>query len=115
MDSNRLNSVFAALADPTRRGIIERLREGEQNVAELASGFRMSLPAISKHLKVLHGAGLLERQKSGKYVVCTFNPAPCKEALDWINEQHRFWQDGFDALSTYLDNEHRTDDTNGAK
>ena len=102
-----LDKVFGALADPSRRRIVEAVREKEQTVAEISSLFDMSLPAVSKHLKVLDEAGLLLRTRSGKYMMCRYNPAPCKEAIQWINEQQRFWNDSFDALADFLDKENK--------
>ena len=98
-----LDKVFGALTDPTRRRIVEAVREKEHTVAEIGALFEMSLPAVSKHLKVLGEANLLERKKNGKFILCRYNPEPCREAMKWINEQQRFWSESFDALADFLD------------
>lgn len=104
-NSQTLDLVFSALADPTRRAILQSVRGKSHTVAEIAQQFDMSLPAVSKHLKILTVAQLLQREKQGKYIMCTYNPAPCRQALKWINEQQQFWNDSFDALGKFLDNE----------
>ena len=83
-ETEKLSAVFGALADPTRRGIIERVRVESKTVAELASDFAISLPAVSKHLKVLDKAGMVHRAKSGKYILCSYNPEPGQAAMKWI-------------------------------
>jgi DNA-binding transcriptional ArsR family regulator len=108
-ETEKLSAVFGALADPTRRGIIERVRVESKTVAELASDFAISLPAVSKHLKVLDKAGLVHRAKSGKYILCSYNPEPGRAAMKWINEQHRFWQDSFAGLAEFLDKRKTTE------
>jgi DNA-binding transcriptional ArsR family regulator len=87
-----LSDTFAALADPTRRAILARLRAGEASVGELAHPFRMSLPAISKHLRVLERAGLLERRRQGRRRRCRLVARPMREAAAWINRYRRFWE-----------------------
>ncbi|MES2701833.1 MAG: metalloregulator ArsR/SmtB family transcription factor [Bacteroidota bacterium] len=99
----QLDSIFSALADPTRRQMIEQLGKRDHTIAELAGMFDMSLPAVSKHIKVLDNAKLLSRERSGKYVVCHYEPKPMKEALKWLNKQQQFWNEGFDKLEKYLD------------
>ncbi len=99
----QLNHTFSALADPTRRAILERLALSESSVTELAKPFNISLPAISKHLRVLEGAGLLSRKKEGRMQVCGLVIEPMKDAADWIEEYRRFWERQLDALTDYLD------------
>jgi DNA-binding transcriptional ArsR family regulator len=98
-----LDTTFAALADPTRRAILTRLAHGESSVGELAEPFDMSLPAISKHLRVLEAAGLLAREKDGRVHRCHLVADPLKEAVAWIGRYRGFWQRQFDSLATYLD------------
>lgn len=102
MDADQLTATFAALADPTRRAILARLASGEAAVTELAEPFDMSLPAVSKHLKVLERAGLIERSRDAQWRPCHLNPAPLKEASDWISDYRRFWEESFDRLDDYL-------------
>lgn len=97
-----LDRIFSALSDGTRRAILMQLRTKDCTVLELASLFEMSLPAVSKHLKVLDRSGLLHRQKDGRYVVCHFEPRPLEDAAQWIAEQHKFWKQGFEALEEFL-------------
>ena len=97
-----LNTTFAALADPTRRAIIARLAQGAATVTELATPFNISLPAISKHLRVLEQAGLLRQQKQGRIRYCHLNPQPLREAVTWLADYERFWDGQFDALATFL-------------
>ena len=98
-----LNTTFAALADPTRRAIISRLAQGAATVTELAAPFNISLPAISKHLRVLEQAGLLRQQKQGRIRYCHLNPQPLHEAAKWLSVYERFWDGQFDALATFLE------------
>ncbi len=107
----QLDLVFAALSDRTRRSILEQVRDKDCTVMELAKEFQMSLPAVSKHLKVLDRSGLLRRTKEGRFVICKFDPTTMQDALKWIERQHRFWNDGLDALETYLDANHEKEDT----
>ncbi len=100
--ANHLNATFAALADPTRRAILARLASGEASVMELAEPFDMSLPAISKHLKVLEGAGLITRTREAQWRPCRLQSAPLKEASDWIEQYRQFWEESFDRLDDYL-------------
>ena len=98
-----LDSTFAALADPTRRAILNRLALGEANVSELAEPFSMSLPAVSKHLRVLEEAGLLVRRKEGRTHHCSLRADPLADAVKWIEEARRFWGDQLDALAEFLE------------
>ena len=100
-----LDIVFSALADPTRRAILARLAEGESSVGELAEPFDISLPAISRHLRVLRNAGLVLRHKDGRVRRCALDAAPLKAASDWVETYRRFWDDQFDALAEYLERE----------
>jgi DNA-binding transcriptional ArsR family regulator len=99
---DRLSVVFAALADPTRRAIIARLADGEATVTELAEPFPISLPAISRHLKVLEQAGLISRSRSGQWRSSTLEAAPLKEATDWMERYRVFWEASFDRLDAHL-------------
>jgi DNA-binding transcriptional ArsR family regulator len=97
-----LSRTFAALADPTRRAILARLAEGEASVTELAEPFAMSLPAISKHLKVLERAGLITRGQHAQWRPCRLEAAPLGEATDWLDRYRKFWDDRFDRLDEHL-------------
>ena len=100
--TDRLSVVFAALADPTRRAILARLAEGEATVGELAEPFEMSLPAVSRHLKVLERAGLITRGRSAQWRPCRLEAAPLADATDWLERYRRFWEGSFDALAEHL-------------
>lgn len=102
MSPDRLNAVFAALADPTRREILASLSRGERSVTELAEPHDMSLPAISKHLGVLERSGLIERGRDAQWRPCRLRAAPLKEAVDWIAQYRRHWEESFDRLDAYL-------------
>src|ERR1700688_4202509 len=97
-----LNITFAALADPTRRAILARLASGKASVTELAEPFEMTMPAISKHLKVLERAGLVARGREAQWRPCRLEAAPLKEVADWTEEYRRFWDESFDRLDAYL-------------
>lgn len=98
----QLDLTFAALADPTRRAILARLSHGEASVLELAEPFDMSLPAISKHLKVLERAGLISRGRDAQRRPCRLRAAPLKEVADWTEHFRRSWEESFDRLDAYL-------------
>ncbi|WP_011581525.1 MULTISPECIES: ArsR/SmtB family transcription factor [Chelativorans] len=100
--ADTLNAAFSALADPTRRAIIARLAAGEATVNELAEPFDMSLPAISKHLKVLERAGLISRGRNAQWRPCRLEAGPLKEIADWVERYRRFWEESFDQLDSYL-------------
>lgn len=102
MPMDPLSSKFAALADPTRRAILARLVLGETSVTELAEPFAMSMPAVSKHLKVLEHAGLVTRGRAAQWRPCKIEPAALKEVDDWLEEYRRFWEAGLDRLEEYL-------------
>lgn len=99
---DQISSTFSALADPTRRAILARLALGETSVTELASPFEMSMPAISRHLKVLEKAGLIARGREAQWRPCKLKAAPLKQAADWLDEYRRFWEESFDRLDAYL-------------
>ena len=100
--TDQLSSTFAALADPTRRAILARLALGETSVTALAAPFEMSMPAVSKHLKVLERAGLIVRGREAQWRPCRLEAAPLKDAAGWIEEYRRFWEQSFDRLDGYL-------------
>jgi DNA-binding transcriptional ArsR family regulator len=102
MQQDQLSSTFAALADPTRRAILARLASGEASVTELAEPFKMSMPAISKHLKVLERARLIGRGREAQWRPCRLEAAPLKDISDWIEHYRRFWEQSFDRLDDYL-------------
>ncbi len=102
MQPDPLTSTFSALADPTRRAILARLASGEASVTELAAPFEMSLPAISKHLKVLERAGLITRGRDAQWRPCRLEPRPLKNAADWLEHYRVFWEQSLDRLEGYL-------------
>src|SRR5687768_8810424 len=102
MVNDDLSITFAALADPTRRAILARLTSGEASVTELAEPFDMSLPAISKHLKVLERAGLIARTRDAQWRPCKLDAGPLKDASAWIERYREFWEQSFDRLDEYL-------------
>lgn len=102
MSPDRLNRVFAALADPTRREILGQLSKGVRSVTELAEPHAMSLPAISKHLRVLEQSGLIQRGREAQWRPCRIQAAPLKEAVDWIGQYRRHWEESLDRLDDYL-------------
>jgi DNA-binding transcriptional ArsR family regulator len=102
MVPDRLSTTFAALADPTRRAILARLALGETSVTELAEPFDMSLPAISKHLKVLERANLIVRSREAQWRPCRIEPRALKEVDHWLERYRRFWDESFDRLENYL-------------
>jgi DNA-binding transcriptional ArsR family regulator len=102
MATDHLSVTFTALADPTRRAILARLAKGEATVNELAEPFKLSLPAVSKHLKVLQKAGLVTQSRIAQWRPCRLEAAPLKEADDWIERYRAFWEEQFDRLDEYL-------------
>jgi DNA-binding transcriptional ArsR family regulator len=102
MSPDHLSTTFAALADPTRRAILARLASGEKSVNELAEPFEMSLPAVSKHLKVLESAGLIARGREAQWRPCRLEAGPLKDASNWVERYRRFWEQSFDRLDEYL-------------
>jgi DNA-binding transcriptional ArsR family regulator len=115
MTSDQLSITLAALADPTRRAILTRLAEGEATVMELAEPFAMSLPAVSKHLKVLERAGLISRGRAAQWRPARLHAEPLREVSDFVEQYRRFWEESFDRLDAYLidlqrkENEHDRD------
>ena len=97
-----ISSTFSALADPTRRAILARLALGETSVTELAAPFAMSMPAVSRHLRVLEKAGLIARGREAQWRPCKLKAEPLKQAADWLDEYRRFWEESFDRLDDYL-------------
>jgi DNA-binding transcriptional ArsR family regulator len=102
MSTDPISATFAALADPTRRAILERLAAGEASVTELAAPFDMSLPAITKHLTVLERAGLITRSRDAQWRPCKLDAKPLQDASNWIQQYRQFWEESFDRLDAYL-------------
>jgi DNA-binding transcriptional ArsR family regulator len=102
MVNDKLTTTLGALADPTRRAILARLSTGETTVTELARPFDISLPAISRHLKVLESAGLIARSREAQWRPCRLEAGPMKEVAEWLEHYRRFWEDTFDRLDEYL-------------
>ena len=102
MAADHLSTTFAALADPTRRAILARLASGETSVTELAKPFKMTLPGISKHLKVLERAGLIARGRNAQWRPCRLEAGPLKDVADWVEHYRRFWDESLDRLDDYL-------------
>jgi DNA-binding transcriptional ArsR family regulator len=102
MTPDRLSATFAALADPTRRAILARLISGEASVTELAEPFEMSMPAVSKHLKVLERARLIARGREAQWRPCQLKAGPLKDVAAWVEHYRRFWEESFDRLDDYL-------------
>ena len=115
MIQDSLSATFAALADPTRRAILARLAQGETSVTELAQPFAMSLPAVSRHLKVLERAHLIERGREAQWRPCKLSPEPLKDVSSWLEQYRRFWEESFDRLDAYLQHIQKgdPDDKNG--
>ena len=99
---DQLSATFAALADPTRRAILARLAAGERSVTELAEPFKMSMPAVSKHLRVLERAGLIARRREAQWRPCRLEPAPIRAVSDWAERYRALWEERFDRLDSYL-------------
>jgi DNA-binding transcriptional ArsR family regulator len=114
VQNDHLSATFAALADPTRRAILARLASGEASVTEIAEPFSMSLPAVSKHLKVLEKAGLVSRGRSAQWRPVRLDPTPLREASGWIEHYRRFWEESLDRLDAYL-TELQAGDSDGRK
>lgn len=113
--ADHLSATLSALADPTRRAILARLASGEASVTELAEPFDMSMPAISKHLKVLERAGLIARGREAQWRPCRLEAAPLKDIADWLEHYRRFWEQSFDRLEEYLRELQTKEDKNGRK
>jgi DNA-binding transcriptional ArsR family regulator len=115
MPADRLSATFAALADPTRRAILARLVSGEASVTELAAPFEMSMPAISKHLKVLERAGLIARGREAQWRPCRLEARPLKGVADWVDRYRDFWEQSFDRLDDYLRELKKKENKHGGK
>jgi DNA-binding transcriptional ArsR family regulator len=115
MPADYLSATFSALADPTRRAILTRLASGERSVKDLAGPFRMSPPAISKHLKVLERSGLIARGRVAQWRPCRLRARPLKEAVDWLAHYRRFWEQSFDRLGNYLEELREKEKNHGRK
>jgi DNA-binding transcriptional ArsR family regulator len=102
LTTEQLDRTFAALADPTRRAILARLAHGEATVTELAQPFQVTMPAISKHLKVLERAGLITRRRAAQQRPCRLEPAPLAEAIDWLERYRQFFEGSYDRLEAHL-------------
>ncbi len=102
VEPDTLSTTFAALADPTRRAMLARLAQGEATVTELAAPFDMSLPGISKHLRVLQRAGLIEQGRQAQWRPCRLSPEPLREVAGWVEQYRRHWEESFDRLGDYL-------------
>jgi DNA-binding transcriptional ArsR family regulator len=109
MTADPLSATFAALADPTRRAILARLAAGERSVSELAAPFDISMPAVSKHLRVLEHAGLITRRRDAPWRRCSIEPAPLKQVADWTDRYRHIWEERFDRLDAYLRTLNRTE------
>jgi DNA-binding transcriptional ArsR family regulator len=115
MSPDQLTATFAALADPTRRAILAKLSLGEASVTELAQPFDMSLPAVSKHLKVLERAGLIARSREAQWRPCQLEAGPLRDAAGWIEHYRRFWTESFDRLGDYLQTLKNKESQRGSK
>ncbi|MDB5394025.1 MAG: hypothetical protein JWM91_1531 [Rhodospirillales bacterium] len=115
MGPDHISTTFSALADPTRRAILARLASGEASVTELAEPFEMSLPAISKHLKVLERAGLIARGREAQWRPCRLEAGPLKDVAAWLERYRRFWEGSFDRLDDYLKKLQAEENADGKK
>jgi DNA-binding transcriptional ArsR family regulator len=111
MAADQLSATLFALADPTRRGLLARLANGDATVSELAEPYDMSLAAVSKHLKVLEGAGLISRGRAAQWRPCHLEAAPLRNISDWLEDYRRFWDRSLDSLADYLKTKPRPDDS----
>jgi len=115
MPADQLSNTFSALADPTRRAILARLSLGEASVTELAEPFEMSLPAVTKHLKVLERAGLISRGREAQWRPCRLEAQPLQIVADWVEQYRRFWEQSFDRLDDYLKKLQAKEEEDGRK
>jgi DNA-binding transcriptional ArsR family regulator len=115
MEPDRLSATFAALADPTRRAMLARLADGAASVTELSQPFEMSLPAISKHLKVLERAGLIARGRNAQWRPCRLQARPLQDAADWLEHYRQFWEESLDRLDDYLRELQKEEKNNGRR
>ena len=114
MPNDRLSTTFAALSDPTRRAILARLIQGEVSVNELAEPFDMSLPAVSRHLKVLERAGLISRGRTAQWRPCRLAAAPMRDAAGWLEQYRQYWEQSLDRLEGYLKALQSTEEKRGS-
>jgi DNA-binding transcriptional ArsR family regulator len=115
MQQDQLSATFSALADPTRRAILARLAAGEASVSELAEPFAISLPAISRHLKVLEGAGLIARGREAQWRPCRLRPEPLKQVAGWVETYKQLWEASFDRLDAYVQTLQKKEKKNARK
>jgi DNA-binding transcriptional ArsR family regulator len=115
MPADQLTATFSALADPTRRAILARLSKGESSVTELAKPFKMTMPGISKHLKVLERAGLIARGREAQWRPCRLQAKRLKDVADWVEQYRRFWEESLDRLEDYLNELQKKDKKDGRK
>jgi DNA-binding transcriptional ArsR family regulator len=115
MHEDRVSATFAALSDPTRRAILQRLSKGEVSVMALAEPFNISLPAISRHLKVLERAGLISRGREAQWRPCRLEAEPLRDAAGWLEQYRPFWEQSFDRLNDYLTDLQATEARHGSK
>jgi DNA-binding transcriptional ArsR family regulator len=115
MAPDHLSTTFAALADPTRRAILAKLAGGERSVSELAQPFAMSLPAVSRHLKVLEKARLIERGRQAQWRPCKLAPEPLRDVTSWLEQYRRFWEESLDRLEDYLQELQKGEDNDPPK
>jgi DNA-binding transcriptional ArsR family regulator len=115
MSTDTLSNTFAALADPTRRAILARLLTGECSVGELAAPFDISMPAVSRHLRVLEGAGLIERRRDAQWRRCRIQAAPLKEVAVWADQYRQIWEERLDRLDEYLEQMKRKEKPHGRR
>jgi DNA-binding transcriptional ArsR family regulator len=113
--TDHLSATFSALADPTRRAILARLASGETNVSELAKPFEMTMPAVTKHLKVLQRAGLITQGRQAQWRPCRLEAGPLREISDWVEQYRRFWEESFDRLDEYLKELQKEEKKHGRK
>ncbi len=102
--SNKLDKLFSSLGDTTRRQILQKVKTKPYNIIKLAADFNMSLPAVSKHIKILSEAGLIKKEREGRFIYCSYNFETLKPAMDWISEQHNLWDKSFERLADHIKN-----------
>ena len=108
IQNDKLDKLFSSLSDPTRRAILQRTKHGAVTVLELASDFKMSIPAVSKHINVLVRTGLLKKTRTGRFTYCSFDPSKMLPAINWLNNQYEVWNSSFKKLSEYLEEQKET-------
>jgi DNA-binding transcriptional ArsR family regulator len=115
MPTDRLTTTFTALANPTRRAILKRLAKGETSVTDLAKPFRMTLPAVTKHLKVLQRAGLITQSRQAQWRPCRLDAKPLRDVADWVDQYRQFWEQSLDRLQDYLNELQNKGPTHGGR